>query len=58
MFKIFLFVEYLRETSNYPKRNTLFDPTHMMSMVDHITIGVDNMLIRHENTLLFIHIKA
>ena len=40
MFQIFLFVGYSRKTSNYPNRITLFDSTHMMSMVDPMAIGV------------------
>ena len=32
---------YLRRTSNYPERITLFNPTHMMSMADPITLGVE-----------------
>ena len=34
MFQIFLFVGYLRRTSNYPERITLFNMTHMMSAAD------------------------
>ena len=30
---------YLRGTSNYPERITLFDLTHLMSMVDLVAIG-------------------
>ena len=36
---------YSRRTSNYPKIITLFDPTHMMSMVDLVTIVVDTLKI-------------
>ena len=36
---------YSRETSNYPKRIALFDPTHMMSIVDHIVIDVETLRI-------------
>ena len=32
---------YSRSTLNYPKRITLFDPTHMMSMTDPIDISVE-----------------
>ena len=32
---------YLRRTSNYPKRITLSDLTHMMSMTDLVAIGVE-----------------
>ena len=31
---------YSRSTSNYPKRIALSDVTHMMSMADHMVIGV------------------
>ena len=42
MFQKFLIVGYLRGTSNYLKRITLSDPTHMMSMVDPV-IGVKTL---------------
>ena len=45
MFIIFLFVGYLRETSNYLKRIVLSDPTHMTSIVDHVSIGVEILRI-------------
>ena len=32
-------------TSNHPKRITLYDSTHMMSMVDSVTIGVETLRI-------------
>ena len=32
---------YSRRTSNYPKRITLSDLNHMMSMADHVAIGVE-----------------
>ena len=32
---------YLRRTSNYLERKALSDPTHMMSMADHVTISVE-----------------
>ena len=38
-------MRYLIRTSNYPKRMTLFDPTHMMSMTDPICIGVGTLRI-------------
>ena len=41
MFYIFIFVGYLRRTSNYPERITLSKLTHMMSMADHVAIGVE-----------------
>ena len=36
---------YLRRTSNYPEIITLSNPTHMMSMVDLVTIGVETQMI-------------
>ena len=32
---------YSRRTSNYPERITLSELTHIMSMVDHVAIGVE-----------------
>ena len=39
---------YSRKTSNYPKRIALSDPTHMMSMTDHVAIGVETLRIDSE----------
>ena len=36
---------YLRRTSNYLERITLFDPTHMMNMADLMTICVETLII-------------
>ena len=36
---------YSRRTLNYQKRIVLFDPTHMISMVDPETIGVEKLRI-------------
>ena len=36
---------YLRRTLNYPERIALSNPTHMMSMVDPICIGVETLRI-------------
>ena len=36
---------YSRRTSNYPERIGLSNPTHMMSMVDRIAIGVETLRI-------------
>ena len=36
---------YSRRTSNYSKRITLSNPSHMMSMVDPIAIGVEILRI-------------
>ena len=36
---------YSRTTSNYPKRITLFDSTHMMSMTDPVAISVYTLTI-------------
>ena len=41
MSRLFLFVRYLRRTSNHPERITLFDLTNMMSMADPVAIGVE-----------------
>ena len=41
MFKTFMFVGYSRGTSNYVEIITLFNPTHMMSIVDPVVIGVE-----------------
>ena len=36
---------YSRRTSNCPKRIALSNPTHMMSIFDHIAIGVETLRI-------------
>ena len=36
---------YSRRTSNYPERIALSNPSHMMSMVDHIAIDVETLKI-------------
>ena len=36
---------YLRRPSNYPERITLFDLTHMMTMVDPVAINVETPMI-------------
>ena len=36
---------YLRRTLNYPERIALSNPTHMISMADPITIGVETLRI-------------
>ena len=36
---------YLRRTSNYSKRISLSDPTHMMSIANPITMGVETLRI-------------
>ena len=36
---------YSRRTSNYPKRIAISNSTHMMSMADHIAIGVETLRI-------------
>ena len=36
---------YSRRTSNYPERIALSDLTHMMSMADHVAIGVETRRI-------------
>ena len=45
MFYTFLFVGYSRRTSNYPERITLSDPTHIMSIADHVAIGLKTIRI-------------
>ena len=36
---------YLRKTSNYLEKIILFNPTHMMSMVDPVAIRVETLRI-------------
>ena len=36
---------YSRRTLNYLERIALSNPTHMMSMADHIAIGVETLRI-------------
>ena len=36
---------YSRRTSNSPKRIALSNPTIMMSMIDHVAIGMETLLI-------------
>ena len=38
-------MKYSRKTSNYLERITLSYPTHMMSMSDHVAIGVEALKI-------------
>ena len=45
MFETFMFVGYSRETSNYLERITLSYLTHMMSMANHVAIGVETLRI-------------
>ena len=40
-----MFMRYSRRTSNYPKRITISDPTHMMSMIDLLVISVETPMI-------------
>ena len=42
---------YLSRTSNYPQRIEIFDPTHMMSMVDHVAISVETPRIAYRCSL-------
>ena len=51
MFKIFLFMGYLRRTSDYIEIITLFDLTHMMRMADLVAIGVETPRIDSGCTL-------
>ena len=38
-------MRYSRRTSNYPERIILSDPTHIMSMADHVTIDEQTLRI-------------
>ena len=38
-------MRYSRRTSNYLERIALYNPTHMMSMVDPVAIGVETLRI-------------
>ena len=38
-------MRYLRRTSNYQEKITLYNPTHMMGMVDPIALGVETLRI-------------
>ena len=38
-------MEYLRRTSSYSERITLYDLTHVMSMTDLVAIGVETLKI-------------
>ena len=40
-----MYIGYSRGTSDCPKRILPFDWTHMISMVDHLAIGVDILSI-------------
>ena len=42
---------YSRRTSNYTERIALSNPSHMMSMVDTISIGVKTLKIDSECSL-------
>ena len=41
MILIFLFVRYLRRTSNYLEKITLFDPTHVISIAHPVAVSVE-----------------
>ena len=38
-------MRYLKRTLNYPERITLSDPTHMISIVEYVTISVETLMI-------------
>ena len=38
-------MRYSKRASNYPKRIDLSNPTHMMSMTNHVVIGVETLRI-------------
>ena len=42
---------YLRRPLNYLEIIILFDPTHMMSMSDHVAIGMETLRIDSECSL-------
>ena len=42
---------YLKRILNYAKIISLYDPTHMMSMVDLVAIGVETLKIDSECSL-------
>ena len=44
-------MNYSRRTSNYLKRITLYDLTHMMRMVHLVAIGVETPRIDYERSL-------
>ena len=44
-------MRYLRKTLNYLERITLFNLTHMMSIVDLIVISVETLRINNECSL-------
>ena len=45
MLETFLFVGYSRRTSNYLEIIALSNPSHVMTMVDPIAIGVETLRI-------------
>ena len=44
-------MKYLIRTSNYLERIILYDPTHMMSMVDPVAIDVETLRIDNRCSL-------
>ena len=55
-------MRYSRSTTNYSKRIELSDPTHMMSMVDPVTISIETLRIDRgcsvkKEFIEFIHMK-
>ena len=40
-------MRYSRTTSNYSKRITLYDVTHMIGMTIHVAIGVETPRLDH-----------
>ena len=51
MFEIFLVVGYSRGTSKCLERIIVYDPTHMMSIVDPVAIDVETLRIDSECSL-------
>ena len=48
-------MRYSRGTSNYMKRIVLFDPTHIMSRIDLIAIGVERSLEKEFTELILMN---
>ena len=50
MFKLHI-IRYSRGTSHYPKRIPLCNLTYLMSIVDHVAIGVETLGIDSRRSL-------
>ena len=51
MFEIFLCVGYTRRILNYSERIIQSNATHIMSMTNHVAIGVETLRIDNGNSL-------